>query len=263
MPDNDKARQASDLLVGKWRAGEKLDAIPAAIRPASRAEGYAVQAGLMRHTRLPLFGWKIAATSKAGQDHIGVDGPLAGRILAENVRAQSDPIGLRGNIMRVAEVEFAFRFGRDLEPRPQPYAVEEVLDAAATLHPAIEIPDSRFRDFATVGAPQLIADDACAHLFILGEPSAADWRGVDLARHTVAVRAPDGSPRTGMGSNVLGDPRAALAWLVNELSALGIPLLAGQVVTTGTCLVPLAVEDGDRVEADFGPFGTVSAHFAA
>ena len=75
--------------------------------------------------------------------------------------------------MRVAEAEFAFRMGVDLPPRPQPYSVDEVLAAVATLHPAIEVPDSRFDDFTIVGAPQLIADNACAHLFVLG-PAATD-----------------------------------------------------------------------------------------
>jgi 2-keto-4-pentenoate hydratase len=59
---------------------------------------------------------------------------------------------------------------------------------------------------------------------------------------------------------VLGDPREALTWLVNELSALNIPLGAGQIVTTGTCLSPLPIEPGDHVIADFGALGGVEAH---
>ena len=49
-----------------------------------------------------------------------------------------------------------------------PYTVQQVLDAVDTLHPAIEIPDSRFADFVSAGAAQIIADNACAHLFVLG-----------------------------------------------------------------------------------------------
>ena len=44
----------------------------------------------------------------------------------------------------------------------------------ATLHPAIEIPDSRYDDFTIVGAAQLIADDACAHYFVLGDAAPDD-----------------------------------------------------------------------------------------
>ncbi len=69
--------------------------------------------------------------------------------------------------MRVAEVEFAFTMGTDLPPRDVPYRLDEVMAAVASLHPAIEIPDSRYRSFTEVGAPQLIADNACAHQFVL------------------------------------------------------------------------------------------------
>ena len=54
----------------------------------------------------------------------------------------------------------------------------------------------------------------------------------------------------------------ALAWLVNELSCLGITLQAGQVVTTGTCVIPLPIEPGDTLTADFGTLGNVTARFS-
>jgi 2-keto-4-pentenoate hydratase len=57
---------------------------------------------------------------------------------------------------------------------------------------------------------------------------------------------------------VLGDPRTALTWLVNELRGLGLILEAGQFVTTGTCMKPLEIEPGDAVTADFGVLGAVS-----
>jgi len=163
--------------------------------------------------------------------------------------------------MRVAEPEFAFRMATDLPPRSRPYAVPEVLDAVGTLHPAIEIPDSRFADFASAGEAQLIADNACAYLFVLGAPATADWRARDLVeeRPRIALR---GEQFVGHGRNVLGDPRVALAWLANELRALGITLRAGQVVTTGTCHPPLPITAGDVMEADFGPLGQVSVRFA-
>ena len=115
----------------------------------------------------------------------------------------------------------------------------------ATLHPAIELPDSRFDDVTSVGAAQLIADNACAHYFVLGEAAPDSWRSTRSrgARGRSARSSGSGSARAA-GANVLGDPRVALAWLVNELSTLGITLDAGQVVTTGTCLVPLAIADG-------------------
>jgi len=252
---------AAETLWEHWTAGRRLAGLPQDMRPASRADGYAAQAMLARKSAKPLFGWKIAATSAAGQAHIAVDGPIAGRLLAERVHASGADLPFGANHMRVAEPEFAFRMGRTLKPRPEPYTAEETIAAVAALHPAIEIPDSRFEDFTVVGAAQLIADNACAHDFVLGPATEADWRAVDLSRHPVSATVEGRIEREGSGANVLGDPRLALTWLANELSGLGIPLEAGQVVTTGTCMTPLAILPGDRVHADFGPFGAVSVRF--
>jgi 2-keto-4-pentenoate hydratase len=240
----------------------RIAAIPAAIAPASRRDGYDIQQQFEARSSSPLFGWKIAATSKAGQAHINVDRPLAGRLLQERVIESGGDMPLGRNHMRVAEAEFAFRMGVDVPPRSTPYSRMDVLDAVATLHPAIEIPDSRFDDFTLVGAPQLIADNACAHYFVPGPAATVDWRAIDLAAHHAigTVRHANGQwlHRQGVGANVLGDPRDALTWLINELSSLGITLRAGEMVTTGTCLAPLPIEAGDEVDADFGVLGRVT-----
>jgi 2-keto-4-pentenoate hydratase len=261
MLANDKIAAAAKTLNDHWHAGTKLLSLDASIQPHDRLEGYAVQAALANHRPGKLFGWKIAATSEAGQKHINVDGPLAGRIFAETVIVDGGTASMRGNEMRVGEAEFAFRFARDLPPRANAYCVQEVLDAVGTLHPAIEIPDSRFADFAGAGEAQLIADNACAHLFVLGAPTGADWRARDLIeeRPIITLR---GSQHVGHGKNVLGDPRVALAWCANELRSLGIALQAGEVVTTGTCYPPLPIQSGDFFAADFGVLGKVSVGFS-
>ncbi len=260
--NDDRAAAGNAFLLAHWRAGTKCEAMPQALRPADRREAYAMQALLERASFAPLFGWKIAATSKAGQAHIAVDGPLAGRLLAERVLPDGATISLAGNLMRVVEVEFAFRMASDLPPRETPYTRDEVLAAVASLHPALEIPDSRFADFAIAGYVQLVADNACAHEFVLGESTGADWRGIDLSAFRPAARMPGRDDQHGLGANVLGDPRTALAWLVNELSGLGVTLKAGEVVTTGTCVTPIAIAPGDRIDADFGELGRVAVSFA-
>lgn len=209
-----------------------------------------------------VVGWKIAATSQAGQAHIRVDGPLAGRLLNERVLENGANISLSGNLMSVAEAEFAFRFSRDLERRSEPYSLEEVVSAVESLHPAIEVPDSRYEDYTAVGAPQLIADDACACWFILGSPATANWRESDLAQHQVDGYRNGELTSRGIGANVLGDPLVALTWIANELSRFGEGLKAGQTVTTGTCITPIPVVPGNRVRMDFGVLGSVEAEFS-
>jgi 2-keto-4-pentenoate hydratase len=260
MLDKSQIEAASRTLHDHWRAGTKLAALEPSHRPRDRREAYAIQAALENHSAGNLFGWKIAATSEAGQKHINVDGPMAGRILSQTVLPDGGTASMAGNEMRVAEPEFAFRMATDLPPRSSPYSMQQILDAVATLHPAIEIPDSRFADFVSAGAAQIIADNACAHLFVLGAPSTANWRSLDLVEEKPVITL-RGRQFIGHGKNVLGDPRIALTWLANELSQLGVTLRTGQIVTTGTCHPPLPIQSGDLFEADFGAIGRVSVRF--
>jgi 2-keto-4-pentenoate hydratase len=234
MLDQDQIAAASRSLRDHWRRGTKLDALEASLRPRDRAEGYAIQAAIEH--------------GSAGK-------------LSETVIADGGTASMAGNEMRVGEPEFAFRMATDLPPRSQPYTVQQVLDAVGTLHPAIEIPDSRFSDFVSAGAAQIIADNACAHLFVLGAPTTSNWRALDLVEQRPVITLRE-KQFTGHGRNVLGDPRIALTWLANELSLLGVTLRAGQIVTTGTCHPPLPIQSGDVFSADFGVLGKVSVRFS-
>ena len=254
---------ASDLLWDHWREGRLLAALPPDLAPADREAAYRIQALLESRSAEPLYGWKIAATSLAGQRHIGADGPLAGRLLAERVLPADAPVPLAGNQMRVAEPEVAFRMGADLPPRAEPYAVAEVMAAVDTAHPAIEFPDSRLQAFERAGEAALIADNACAHLFVLGPPAPEGWRALDLAAMPTRITAEGRAPYEGRGGNALDDPRLALAWLANALSAPGITLRRGEVVTTGTTTVPLPVEAGDVVRAELGGLGALTVRVGA
>lgn len=259
----ESARQAAATLWNAWQGHQRLAALPDSVRPASEADGFLVQQQITALSGSHRAGWKIAATSKAGQAHIGVSGPLPGTLLASRLFRAPATVSLAGNIMGVAEAEFAFTMGRTLAPRSTPYTVQEVLDAVATLHPGIEVPDSRYADFVTAGAPQLIADNACACWFVLGDVCTADWRNMDLVAHEVTVTVNGEVAGRGTGLNVLGDPRVALAWLANRLSELGTPLSEGEVVTTGTCVVPVAVRPGDHLVGDYGNLGRTEVRFSA
>ena len=260
--NQDQSQQAADFLWRAWTEERRVASIPESCRPATRADGYQIQRHIAEISGQATVGWKIAATSTAGQSHLKVDGPLAGRLLADRVHPDGTAIALGNNGMRVGEAEFAFRLGRDLPPRLAPYELAEVLAAIESLHPAIEIPDSRYSDFCIVGSPQLIADNACAHHFVLGAATTADWRAIDLSTHVVRVQLNGVAAREGVGSNVLGDPRIAMQWIANELRSHGIALLAGQVVTTGTSVVPFPIELASRIRADFGELGIVTAEMS-
>jgi len=261
----DRFRRAAALLWDCAQSGRFIAELPAEIRPATRAEGYEVQAHWPQVAGERVVGWKIAATSEAGRRHIGVSGPLAGRILQSRVHAPGSAIPSLGNAMRVAEPEFGFAMAKDLAPRASAYTVEEVLDAVEHLFPSVELPSSRYMDFVRAGEAQLLADDACAGRYVFGTPLRERWRALDLRGHEVRATVRRGGAivleRAGTGEAALGDPRVALTWLVNELSRLGLTLHAGQVVSTGTCMVPLPIEPGDAVTADYGELGRIELTF--
>lgn len=253
MLSDARCAKAAALLAAHWRDGTHIPHLPPELRPTTRADGYRVQTCIAEMSPGGVAGWKIAATSKAGQAHINVAGPLAGRILTERLVENGARVSLAGNNMRVAELEFAFRLGVDLAPRPDGYGNGEIRAAVAALHPAVELPASCYEDFCVVGEAALIADNACAHLFLIGPAIEPDtWRKADLVAQRVFAHVEGRGSFKGIGRNVLGDPWAALGWLVNECSGLGIGLSKGQVVSTGTCLVPVAVEPGDSLVAEFG-----------
>ena len=108
------SKSASDLLWSNWQAGTVIEALPTNVRPQSAPTAMPSRPNWNTAQASRSSGWKIAATSKAGQQHINVDGPLAGRILAERVYADGARLPFGGNRMRVAEAEFAFRMARDL-----------------------------------------------------------------------------------------------------------------------------------------------------
>jgi len=254
---------AAALLWRHWTTRTRLVELPAAVRPADRSDGYAIQRAVARLSHQDVIGWKIAATSIVGQRHIGVDGPLAGALLENRVATGVSPdaaseIALSGNLMRVAEAEFAFRLRRPLGAREALYGMPEVMDAVESLHPAIEIPDSRYENFAGVGTPQLIADCACAYWLAIGTAAVIDWRQLDLSAHQVQTYLNGAPAADGIGANVLRDPRLALTWLANELKTYGGGLRAGDWVTTGTCITPVAIAPGDHFRADFGALGSVA-----
>ncbi|HET7717245.1 MAG TPA: fumarylacetoacetate hydrolase family protein, partial [Bauldia sp.] len=251
--------RAAGVLLKSWRGAPRVEALPEDCRPRDRAEGYAIAAALARQSHDVTAGWKIAATSEAGQRHINVDGPLAGRILKGRLVPPGGAVPLNGNIMRVAEAEFAFVLGKAMPERGAPYTRDEVMEAVTALHLSIEVPDSRYVDFTSVGAPSLIADLACPSWLMLGPKVEADWRVIDLSTHMVSAYKNGVQAASGSGKAVLGDPRIALTWLVNEAARYCGGVEAGQFVTTGTCIVPVAIAPGDEIRVEYGALGSLTA----
>ncbi|MFP5022677.1 2-keto-4-pentenoate hydratase [Pseudonocardia phyllosphaerae] len=246
-----RADGTAGALWQAWTTGNRLAALPELLRPRTLAEGFAAQRRLSERAG-PSYGWKLAATAPAGQAHIGVDAPLPGPLFEVFRHTPGDVVPSDGLHMAVAEAEFAFRMGATPAPDAGP---DELRAAVAAVHCAVELPESRFDDFAAAGAPSLLADAACAGRFVLG-PEIDGGTGLDLSA-TPTTLSVDGGTVTGSGAAVLGDPWAALSWLVAALPEYGLALEAGAVVTTGTTTTPVPVTAGARVRATFGADGAL------
>lgn len=256
MRVEDRVARAAELVWSAWTSGRRMPELPDDVAPRTVEDGFAVQQALAGHAGRA-YGWKIAATSAAGQGHIGVTGPLPGRLFDRFRHDEGDRLPVADNLLCVAEAEFAFVMARDVGAAVDR---ESVLGAVGELHLAIEAPDSRLTAFERAGAAQLIADDGVAGRFVLGS-SVAGWRELDLAACPTTLHVNGALAQTGRGANVLGDPRDALTWLAGELRRLGSGLCAGDVVTTGTTTTPATIGPGDDVVAGFGALGTVRVRF--
>ena len=255
MPD---LNRAAELIRSCWNSGDAIDYVKGDLWPDTAEEGYAIQSLLAKSLREPVIGWKIAATAIAGRDHINVDRPLAGRLFPSICHEDGVAMPFGRNRMAVAEAEFVFTLGRDLPARDKPYTEDEVADSIQSVHPGLELPDSRFRDFTLPGTAGLIADNACASNFVLGA-AVQEFDARALAEHPTTLYINDQPVTTGHGRDALDGPLNAMIWLANTLRELGTGLTAGQFVTTGVTGVPSPIKAGDTVKADLGIYGSVSA----
>ena len=255
---------ASHLLAQARVSHKRLSELPEAVRPKTPTEAYSVQDGLidelLAHYGGSVIGYKIACTNITAQRQLHVDAPFFGRLLSAFFHESPAQVETGKFFMRVVEAEFAFEMARDLPPSATPRSREEIAGAVKGVIPGIEIVDSRFDEWTTIGAPSLIADNACNAAWIKGS-LLTDWRRIDLAKQAVTVTVNGKVLREGSGANVLGHPLNALEWLVNNLGARGLGLKAGQYITTGVTTEVYMAEREDRITADFGPVGSVDLTF--
>src|SRR5580658_10312147 len=238
----------------------RLSELPLDARPRTEDEAYACQdalvARLKEHYGGETVGYKIACTNPIAQELLHMKEPFRGRMLSSFYFESPASLETDHFFMRVIEAEFAFRMARDLAPASRPVPAEEIADAVEGILAGIEIVDSRFDDWTTVGAESLIADNACHAAWIRGQLE-RDWRGIDLGGQEVRLAVNGEVVQTGSGAAVLGHPLNALEWLVRHLHSRGATLKAGEYITTGVTTNIYMGQRGDRIRAEFGRLGAV------
>lgn len=248
--------EAARWISSRRIAGTSLADIPASLRPATPEEGYAV-AGMVRAEmtkagRGELVGWKVGATTPVMQKLLNVPGPCAGAMLASGRLDSPARIDTARHVKIGCECEVAVRMAK---PLGKGATRQEAEDAIAALHPAIEIVDNRYGDFASMGPAPLIADDFFHAGFVLG-PERRDWKGLDLAAAVGVTRADGVEVQRGKGSDVLGHPFESLVWLANQLATTGERIEAGQIVMTGSLPLPHWAARGQHVQISIDGLGT-------
>lgn len=238
-----------------------VDALTARYPDISNEEAYQVQLAGMQLRQADgqtLVGKKIGLTSKAMQSALGVFEPDYGYITDQMMVLEGDTLSLGELIAPKVEAEVAFVLKEDL-PGPG-VTVSKVLQATAGIMPALEIIDTRIKDWK-IKIQDTIADGASiGKIIVSGRLVPVDE--FDMRLMGLVLEKNGEVIATAAGAAVLGHPANAVAWLANKLSGYGISLKAGDIVMSGSLTAACPVTAGDSVRATFDRLGAVGAKFS-
>lgn len=223
------------------------------------ADGYAVQTELSRRWQAAgrrLTGYKGGLTSKAKMVQMGLETPVFGVLMGDTCVPDGDVVDMNQLIHPKVEAEIAFVTAHELSGD---VSIDEVLAATEFVLPAIEVIDSRFKDFK-FDIQSVIADNTSAARYVVGgAPRRPD--GIDLRLLGVVMERNGNVVGTAAGAAVMGHPAASVVALVRWLADAGQALPAGSLVMTGGVTEAVAVHAGDHVTARVQDLGTVGVRF--
>ena len=202
-------------------------------------------------------GLKAGLTSFAKMKQMGVTTPCFGFVSAYMARADGGDIEMSELIHPKAEAEICV-VSKAALLGPVCH-VGTVLAAIDFVLPAVEIIDSRYRDFK-FDLKSVIADNTSAARFVVGTRS-RNLAELDLRTLGVVLEKNGRIVAMAAGAAVLGHPAAAVAMMANHLGARGQEIPAGSFIMTGGVTEAIAVQAGDHVAARFQDRGTVSMRF--
>src|SRR5690606_7575601 len=223
-------------------------------------DAYAIQDALraIKEGRgVRITGLKMGLTSHAKMKQMGVKDPVRGFITDYGMVADGGECDTSTLIHPKVEAEIAFVTKKALSG-PGCH-IGDVLAATDFVLPALEIIDSRYRDFK-FDLKSVIADNTSAARYVLGGRS-CNPVGIDLKNLGVVMEKNGVVVATGAGSAVLGHPAQSVAMLANMLGARGEEIPAGTLILTGGVTEAVAVEKGDSINVRYQHLGSVSLRF--
>ncbi|MFK7927699.1 MAG: 2-keto-4-pentenoate hydratase [Myxococcota bacterium] len=222
------------------------------------AAGYAIQevnSARWEEAGRRAVGRKIGLTSRAIQTQLGVDQPDYGVLWADTCYSDAEPIPFEKMMHPKAEGEIAFVLDQDLDG--QHLVLPDLIGAIAYALPAIEIADSRVKDW-DISILDTVADNASAGVFILGSQPTMLWDFDPRLCGMVLERRGD-PVSTGAGAACLGNPLTAALWLARKMVQVGQPLRAGEIILSGALGPMVDVKPGDALELRISGLGSVRA----
>jgi 2-keto-4-pentenoate hydratase len=250
--DRDRLLQAAELLLEARRTVQPIADLPPAMAPRTLEEAYYVQ-DLMLKAIGKAGGWKVGAMSPDGT-------PFYAPMPLDGFATSGERIAREYRRLRGVEAEIAFLMGKDLPPRSTPYSRDELVDAIASCHPAIELLESGLLDPDAVDRLTAIADLQSNGGFVSGS-AVEGWQDFDFAQESAQMNV-DGFVRVANGKNAAGgDLLRLVLWLANEAQSRTGGLLAGQWITTGSWTGKIMADSDSVALARFPHFGEVTVQF--
>jgi 2-oxo-3-hexenedioate decarboxylase len=235
-----------DAQLGGYEIGKITDMLPLSIEQSYAVQVLVVARLLERGARV--IGMKTGLTSLSKQRAMGMYESLYGYLLDSGLVQEGKPVSLSGLIHPRAEPELAFVMGKPL--LGPGVTTEQALAATAEIKLAIELIDSRYRNFDFTLA-DVVADNCSAGKFLLSRKSFSP-SAFDLTLMSVNFEKNGELLHVGTGAEVLGHPANVVAWLANKLYEMeGRGLSAGEIVLAGAFTPAVEIKPGDVVTATF------------
>lgn len=202
-----------------------------------------------------VIGKKIGLTNKPIQEQIGVFEPDYGMITSEGLLCDGATLPMKDYIAPRIESEIAFILGETITPRQCPIKPCDIYRATYGIAPALEIVDSRIKDW-NIKIQDTVSDGASYAAIVLGN-QITPLDGLDLRVLGMAAYLNGELVKHGAGASVMGNPVNSVTWLANKLLSLGLTLEKGEIILSGSFTPVLPIHAGDTVHVAFDHLGCV------
>ncbi len=204
-----------------------------------------------------IVGMKMGLTSWAKMAQMGVEEPCYGFLADYFACADGSAIDTKELIHPKVEAEIAFVTKAPLSG-PGCH-VADVFAATDFILPAVEVIDSRYRDFK-FDIKSVVADNSSSSRFVTGGVR-VPVDGIDLSTIGVVMEKNGEIVELSAGAAVLGNPAESVAMLANMLGERGEHIPAGTFIMTGGVTAAVAVDEGDNISVRYHGLGSLSMRF--